>query len=352
MERFVFNVPGIGAVVVISSSMGLAKSQLQARFPGAAVEYSTNADRDPAMPNGHVGSSGKTLEQLLATSLFDPKIGQSGEIVADGRIVTGPSIGRDVASSGAATSATTGGNEIGVGAIGTLPAGFTRPPEDSIRNFSQQQFGDANVPLGSDLIDAPLERSRPFASFLRNLGQRGFESGFGRSLLKRQYDPARQTFLGENLLSGVRNPEVPAGTFDDFLTNLPGFAGLGGRARTAFGSIADLAQRSTREGPNQPGQTGPSGLSELQRIAGLKYARPDFDTAGGVETATDLANLARQSALSSFAPIIGNRLFGGGEYNPEALQDQFLAEKGTAGAGGADFANFLRSRFGQPVGIF
>tara|TARA_R110002110_G_scaffold252188_3_gene468029 strand:- start:168 stop:1241 length:1074 start_codon:yes stop_codon:yes gene_type:complete len=356
MERFVFNVPGIGAVVVISSSMGLAKSQLQARFPGAAVEYSTNADRDPAMPNGHVGSSGKTLEQLLATSLFDPKIGQSGEIVADGRIVTGPSIGRDVASSGAVTGATTGGNEIGVGAIGTLPAGFTRPPEDPVSTTIIGEEG-RGMPGGADLEGVPLSEANRFASFLRNLGQRGYQQGtLGRTIQEKRYAPAQAAFFGEEALAGLQSPDRTPGTFESFLTGAaPGLAGLGGRARSAFGSLADLTSLQPmgakqfsplREGRIYDTETGFDTNPEGRLGTISAFTNPDFENSNLGE---QLANLALQSGRSSFAPIIANQLYRSDRFSPYNLKAQFQGAQGTSGlegGGQGNFVDFLRTRFG------
>ncbi len=200
---------------------------------------------------------------------------------------------------------------------------------------------------------------------MRNLRERNVPTGLASTILERQYNPTRQAFLAENELANLRrgiglenvelarqfDPATADATYEQFLGGLqPGFAGIGRRTRDAFSQFADLARRATQGGVGMMGgAAGPGGLTDLERIAGLQYARPDFETEEGKATANMLSNLARQSAISGFNPIVGQRLFGGSAYSPGRLQADFLAQQGTAGLPSSNFADFLRQRFGQPA---
>ena len=241
--------------------------------------------------------------------------------------------------------------------------------EQEKQEFQQQQQQQQQVPppIGQDVPGADLSGTSMFASFLRNLRERNVPTGLASTLLERQYNPAQQTFLAENELANLRrgyeadlmnveearkfDPATANATFEQFLGGLqPGFAGIGGRTRDAFSQFADLARRATQGGPLMTGgASGMGGLTDLERIAGLQYARPDFETEQGKDTANMLSNLARQSAISGFNPIVGQRLFGGSAYNPGRLQADFLSQQGTAGLPSSNFADFLRQRFGQPA---
>ena len=189
---------------------------------------------------------------------------------------------------------------------------------------------------GADVEGVPLSEANRFASFLRNLGQRGFQQGtLGRTIQEKRYDPARSAFFGEEALAGLQTPDRTPGTFETFLGGVaPGLTGLGGRARSAFGSLADLTGASP-------------GLTPERQGAISQFTNPDF---AGSNIGDQLVNLALQSARSSFAPIISNQLFRNDRFTPVNLQSQFQAGLGTAGLAGqgqGDFVNFLRSRFGQ-----
>ena len=213
---------------------------------------------------------------------------------------------------------------------------------------------------GADIEGAPLSEANRFASFLRNLGQRGFQQGtLGRTIQERRYDPAQAAFFGEEALAGLQTPDRTPGTFESFLTGAaPGLTGLGGRARSAFGSLADLTSRAHQFSPQREGRiydtyddfTDPEG--RLGTISA--FTNPDFANSNLGE---QLANLALQSGRSSFAPIIANQLYRSDRFRPSNLQAQFQAAQGTGGmganiAGGTpaqaqgNFVDFLRTRFG------
>ena len=220
---------------------------------------------------------------------------------------------------------------------------------------------DRGISGGADLEGVPLSEANRFASFLRNLGQRGYQQGtLGRTIQERRYDPAQAAFFGEEALAGLQTPGRTPGTFESFLTGAaPGLTGLGGRARSAFGSLADLTSRAHQFFPQREGriydtetgfETDPQG--RLGTISA--FTNPDFANSNLGE---QLANLALQSARSSFAPIIANELYRSDRFRPSNLQAQFQAAQGTGGmganiAGGTtdqaqgNFVDFLRSRFG------
>ena len=239
------------------------------------------------------------------------------------------------------------------------------PPPAAGGNGGGGGNGGTTGVVGTDVPGADLSGTSMFASYLRNLRERNVPTGLASTLLERQSYPSQQTFLAENELANLRrgiglqnvedarkfDPATANATFEQFLGGLqPGFAGIGGRTRDAFSQFADLARRATEGGPRMVGgASGMGGLTDLERIAGLQYARPDFETEQGEATANMLSNLARQSAISGFNPIVGQRLFGGSAYNPGRLQADFLSQQGTAGLPSSNFADFLRQRFGQPA---
>ena len=213
---------------------------------------------------------------------------------------------------------------------------------------------------GADLEGTPLSEANRFASFLRNLGQRGFQQGtLGRTIQERRYDPAQAAFFGEEALAGLQTPDRTPGTFESFLTGAaPGLTGLGGRARSAFGSLADLTSRAHQFSPQREGRIYDTvdGFTDPQgRLATISaFTNPDFENSNLGE---QLANLALQSGRSSFAPIIANQLYRSDRFRPSNLQAQFQAAQGTGGmganiAGGTpgqaqgNFVDFLRTRFG------
>ena len=219
---------------------------------------------------------------------------------------------------------------------------------------------DRGISGGADLEGVPLSEANRFASFLRNLGQRGFQQGtLGRTIQEKRYDPAQAAFFGEEALAGLQTPGRTPGTFESFLTGAaPGLAGLGGRARSAFGNLVDFTSRAHQFSPQREatiydtfmGDTNPEG--RLGTIAA--FTNPDFENSN---IGDHLANLALQSARSSFAPIIANELYRSDRFRPGNLQAQFQAAQGTGGmganiAGGTpgqaqgNFVDFLRSRFG------
>ena len=229
----------------------------------------------------------------------------------------------------------------------------------------QDSAGYVPPPIGEDVPGADISGTSMFASFLRNLRERNVPTGLASTLLERQSYPSQQTFLAENELANLRrgiglenvelarqfDPETANATYEQFLRGLqPGFAGIGKRTRDAFSQFADLARRATQGGPRMMGgASGIGGLTDLEQIAGLQYARPDFETEEGKDTANMLSDLARQAAISGFNPIVGQRLFGGSAYSPGRLQADFLSQQGTAGLPSSNFADFLRQRFGQPA---
>ena len=249
--------------------------------------------------------------------------------------------------------------------VGQLGPGMVAADPFSGDNGGQDSAGYVPLPIGEDVPGADISGTSMFASFLRNLRERNVPTGLASTLLERQSYPAQQTFLAENELANLRrgiglenveearkfDPATANATYEQFLRGLqPGFAGIGKRTRDAFSQFADLARRATQGGPRMMGgASGIGGLTDLEQIAGLQYARPDFETEEGKDTANMLSDLARQAAISGFNPIVGQRLFGGSAYSPGRLQADFLSQQGTAGLPSSNFADFLRQRFGQPA---
>jgi len=247
-------------------------------------------------------------------------------------------------------------NQATVGQLGPGMVAASKPVSTTILGED-----DRGISGGADLEGVPLSEANRFASFLRNLGQRGYQQGtLGRTIQERRYDPAQAAFFGEEALAGLQTPGRTPGTFESFLTGAaPGLTGLGGRARSAFGSLADLTSRAHQFFPQREGriydtetgfETDPQG--RLGTISA--FTNPDFANSNLGE---QLANLALQSARSSFAPIIANELYRSDRFRPSNLQAQFQAAQGTGGmganiAGGTtdqaqgNFVDFLRSRFG------
>jgi len=249
---------------------------------------------------------------------------------------------------------------VGASGLSVRDGGGSQANQQDSASTTIIEEDDRGISGGADLEGVPLSEANRFASFLRNLGQRGFQQGtLGRTIQEKRYDPAQAAFFGEEALAGLQTPGRTPGTFESFLTGAaPGLAGLGGRARSAFGSLADLTSRAHQFFPQREatiydtfmGDTNPEG--RLGTIAA--FTNPDFENSN---IGDHLANLALQSARSSFAPIIANELYRSDRFRPGNLQAQFQAAQGTGGmganiAGGTtdqaqgNFVDFLRSRFG------
>jgi len=250
---------------------------------------------------------------------------------------------------------------VGASGLSVRDGGGSQANQQDSASTTIIEEDDRGISGGADLEGVPLSEANRFASFLRNLGQRGYQQGtLGRTIQERRYDPAQAAFFGEEALAGLQTPGRTPGTFESFLTGAaPGLTGLGGRARSAFGSLADLTSRAHQFFPQREGriydtetgfETDPQG--RLGTISA--FTNPDFANSNLGE---QLANLALQSARSSFAPIIANELYRSDRFRPGNLQAQFQAAQGTGGmganiAGGTtdqaqgNFVDFLRSRFG------
>ena len=250
---------------------------------------------------------------------------------------------------------------VGASGLSVRDGGGSQANQQDSASTTIIEEDDRGISGGADLEGVPLSEANRFASFLRNLGQRGYQQGtLGRTIQERRYDPAQAAFFGEEALAGLQTPDRTPGTFESFLTGAaPGLTGLGGRARSAFGSLADLTSRAHQFFPQREGriydtetgfETDPQG--RLGTISA--FTNPDFANSNLGE---QLANLALQSARSSFAPIIANELYRSDRFRPSNLQAQFQAAQGTGGmganiAGGTtdqaqgNFVDFLRSRFG------
>jgi len=250
---------------------------------------------------------------------------------------------------------------VGASGLSVRDGGGSQANQQDSASTTIIEEDDRGISGGADLEGVPLSEANRFASFLRNLGQRGYQQGtLGRTIQERRYDPAQAAFFGEEALAGLQTPGRTPGTFESFLTGAaPGLTGLGGRARSAFGSLADLTSRAHQFFPQREGriydtetgfETDPQG--RLGTISA--FTNPDFANSNLGE---QLANLALQSARSSFAPIIANELYRSDRFRPSNLQAQFQAAQGTGGmganiAGGTtdqaqgNFVDFLRSRFG------
>jgi len=250
---------------------------------------------------------------------------------------------------------------VGASGLSVRDGGGSQANQQDSASTTIIEEDDRGISGGADLEGVPLSEANRFASFLRNLGQRGFQQGtLGRTIQEKRYDPAQAAFFGEEALAGLQTPGRTPGTFESFLTGAaPGLTGLGGRARSAFGSLADLTSRAHQFFPQREGriydtetgfETDPQG--RLGTISA--FTNPDFANSNLGE---QLANLALQSARSSFAPIIANELYRSDRFRPSNLQAQFQAAQGTGGmganiAGGTtdqaqgNFVDFLRSRFG------